>query len=271
MNSRTLLVLTILVAVLGAFIFFFEKDTLSTDERREQEKKAVVLEKDDVVGLDVTWGENRVRFERQDPPPKDEDEDEKGDIFAEPEAEWRLVEPLDARADKSAVESLLTTLTTLEKERTLEGASRSETGLDEPRGKVTLTTEKGETVVEIGPELPASSDMIVAVGDAILQVPGSVWVDLTKEPGEWRDKKLFTANRTQIERLTLGGRRAPRCCSPSAATTTGSKARWPTWPTKTWSMACSPTSPASKSRRSSTIPEPRTSVSIRHSVSSRSS
>ena len=43
MNSRTLLVMTILVALLGGYIFFFEKDTLSTDELAEREKKVLPL------------------------------------------------------------------------------------------------------------------------------------------------------------------------------------------------------------------------------------
>lgn len=205
MNARTLLILTVVVAALGAFIFFVEKDTLSTDERKEQEKKVVALEKDDVTTLEIAWGEKKVRMERHDPPaPDDEDDEEKGDIFAEPEPEWRLVEPLEARADRTEVESLVSTLTSLEKKRTVEDASRSDLGFDEPRGTVTLGTEDGETVIEIGPEVPASSDMLVASGDAVFQVASSVWTDLTKEPGDWRDKELFTARRADIERVTLG-------------------------------------------------------------------
>jgi hypothetical protein len=58
-------------------------------------------------------------------------------------------------------------------------------------------------VIEIGPEVPASSDMLVAAGGAVHQVAASVWADLTKEPGDWRDKKLFTGGRAGVERVTL--------------------------------------------------------------------
>ena len=216
MKPRTLLILTLLVAVLGAFIFFFEKDAPSTDERAEQAKKVLLLETDDVRAVKIAWSGEEVLLERQEPEKKDEEEEDgeedEGDVFA-PDPEW-LVEPLAARADRGAVDGLLSTLAGLEKERTLEDADRSALGFDEPRGRVTLTTAEGETVLEIGAEVPVSSDMLVAVAgrDEVYQVAGSVWSDLTKKPGDWRAKDLFTATRADVDRLTLysGGDRLTR-------------------------------------------------------------
>lgn len=212
MKARTLVALTILVAALAAFIFFFEKDLPSTEERIEQEKKVLVLDESDVQSVEISWkdeesGEKKVRLEKSVPPAKekDEDGDEDGGSAAKPKGEWHLTEPLAARADESAVSGLLSSLGSLEKERTLEDVDRQDLGFDEPRGTVTLATDKGEKVLEIGPELPASSDMLVAVGGRaeVYQVSNSVWSDLTKAPGDWRAKELFTASRSDIERLTL--------------------------------------------------------------------
>lgn len=207
MQPRTLLILTLLVLVLGGFIFFYEKDLPSTDERAERERKVLAIEGDEVQALTIEWQGKKVRLESdrlgKDRPEADDGDSETGGDGAAGEARWRLVEPLQARADRSTVDGLVTTLTGLEKERTLEGMSRAEAGLDEPEVQVTLANADGETVLEVGSEVPASSDRIVAVGSAVYQVSGGFVDDLTREPGEWRDKKLFTAARNEIERVTL--------------------------------------------------------------------
>lgn len=185
MQPRTLAVLLLLVIGLGGFIFFYEKDLPSTDERREQQKKVLRIEQDDVRGLTIEWPDGKVRLERQ--------------------ATWRLVEPRPARADRSAVDGVLSSLAGLEKKRTLEDVDRADVGLEEPEVEVTLATGEGETVLSVGAEVPASSDRLVAVGGRaeVYQVSGGFVDDLTKDPGEWRDKKLFTGARNDIQRLTL--------------------------------------------------------------------
>lgn len=206
MNARTLLVLTALVAVLGAFIFFVEKDLPTTDERRKQEKKVLSLEKDDVKAVEIAWGETTVRLEREEPPQQEKSEEDEDDgFFAKPQPEWNLVTPRKARADRNLVDGLLRDLTGLEKVRTLEDADRAEAGLDAPRARVTLVAGDADTVLEIGAKVPASADMLVGVAGSpqVYQVAGSLWTDLTREPGEWRDKKLFTATRADVDRVKL--------------------------------------------------------------------
>jgi hypothetical protein len=97
----------------------------------------------------------------------------------------------------------LSSLTGLEKKRTLDDVDRAAVGLDEPEIEVTLlTADGGELKLEVGPEVPASSDRIVAAGE-VYQVAGSFVASLTKQPGEWRDKELFTATRGDVDRVTL--------------------------------------------------------------------
>ncbi len=206
MKPKTLLVLSLLVLAFGAYVAFYEKDLPSTDERREQEKKVLLFEGDDVRALSVEWADATVRLER--PAPEAETEDD-GDAAApeagRPDPEWWLVEPLEARADRSAVDAVLSSLAGLEKERTLEDVDLADLGLDEPEVEVTIETEEGKTVLAVGLEVPASNDRIVSVTghSAAYQVAGGFVGDLTREPGEWRDKSLFTAGRNDVERLTL--------------------------------------------------------------------
>lgn len=204
MKPKTLLVLTVVVAVFAAFIFFFEKDLPSTDERAEMEKKVLApLKDDEVKAVEITWEGQTVRLERRE---SAKASDEKGESEApKPETEWRLTKPIEARADKTTVESLLRSLTGLKKERTVTGMDRADAGLDQPRARVSLETESGENVLEIGSEVPGTSDMLVAQGgeSEIHQVAKTVWNDLTREPADWRDKHLFRASRSEVERMTL--------------------------------------------------------------------
>ncbi len=213
MQPKTLLFLTLAALALGAFIFFYEQDLPSTDERAELAKKVLRLEDDDVEALLIEWGEEQVRLERQRPAGSDSAaadgtaaDGTAADVASQTGSSdgWRIASLHDARADGGAVDSLLSSLTGLESNRVIEDFDRGELGLDDPRARVTLIGENGQSVLEIGAELPASSDMVVAVagGESAYQVARAVFSDLTKAPGDWRDKKLFTGSRGDIERIS---------------------------------------------------------------------
>ncbi|MCP4653871.1 MAG: DUF4340 domain-containing protein [bacterium] len=216
MKPRSLVILTLLVAILGGFIFFYERELPSTEERVELAKKVLTIEKDDVRTVTIEWDGRRVKLDRPPPPAGDSDDEAAGDEAPEiatgapsiaAEREWRLVEPLTARADHLAVDALVGSITALEKGRTLEDVDPGELGLDQPRATVTLVAGEVETVLRIGAELPASDDMLVGVAgrSELYQVSGSLWDELTKDPGDWRDKKLFDGTRADVERIALRG------------------------------------------------------------------
>lgn len=201
MRPKTLLILTAITAALGLYIVFFERSAPTTDERREQEKKVLDLDRDEVTSLVLAWNDTTVRLERDaraatqgDPASALEDRD------------WRLVEPFSAAADTLAADGLLDRLSDLESNRTIESVDRAAADFVQPRGTVTLITEGGdEHVLEIGPEVVASGDMLVAVRGSVDadQVASSLWDDLTKDPGAWRDKSLFPGTRADLQRITL--------------------------------------------------------------------
>ena len=58
MKPRTLLVMLVLVLGLGAFVWFYERKLPSSEEREENAKKVLTVEKDDiraVLGTDGKW------------------------------------------------------------------------------------------------------------------------------------------------------------------------------------------------------------------------
>lgn len=213
MRPKTLAVLAVVAVALGAFIWFVERDLPSSEERAERAELLLAVEPDDVAVVAIDWRGETVRLERQAseaPSAGDAGEDagegEDGpDEDLPPVAEWRLTEPLDARADQVAVETLLGALAGLRKVRTLEEPDRAAVGLERPRGSVTLTTADGERSLLVGADVPASENMIVGLAGE-----GGAWVtsrsiltQLEREPGEWRSREVVALVREDVERLRL--------------------------------------------------------------------
>ncbi len=204
MRPRTLLILLLVVVGLVAFIALYEGELPSSDERAAQAKLLFHFDDDDVNGLEIEWEGNRVVLER----PVAEAADEEGEEESRSEVtdEWRLVYPLEARADESLVASLLGALTSMEKSRTLEDMTPAEAGLEEPRARVEVRLADDVRELRIGSEVPASSTMIVGVAetDDFFVVADGLWSQLTRAPGEWRSREVFAAPQEDIERISLG-------------------------------------------------------------------
>ncbi len=218
MKPRTLLVLFVLVAGLGAFIWFHERKLPGSEERTEQGKKVLRLEAKEVQALTLEAGSKKLRLEREAEPAgaKEGEQNEDEPPAFPPPARWRLTEPLAAAADGAEVNRLLDSLLGLDKQRTLEDIDPAELGLAKPRGKVTFETAKGTKVLAIGAQLPQSDSMIVTVEGSkeAFVVSSFVYNDLDKEAGDWRDKSLFRGERTDIQSVRL----TPRGVPPAAGT-----------------------------------------------------
>lgn len=204
MKPRTLLVLFVLVAGLGAFVWFYERELPGSDERAERAKQLFPdLDSDAVTGLELATEKGTVILQRRRPPGGDEDDGETSPAAGD--VAWRLVSPLEARADDAAVSAVLSTLGDLERKRTLEGVDPAEAGLDEPRARVTIRRGKEETILSIGRSVPASGDVLVALGGAppYYVTGGRIVEQIEKAPGEWRDPALFPWMRADVDRLRV--------------------------------------------------------------------
>jgi hypothetical protein len=184
-RPKTLLVLTLLVGVLGAFILLFERDLPSTDERRDLENRVLPVEVDNVQEVVIERDGETARLELSD---------ELGD--------WRLTEPRHARADNGDVRSLLNELATLEKGRTLSEIVSSEVGLERPRLRLTIIEDDDEWRLAVGSDIPATSDVVVSVEGRGTFVTSNRFLDqIARSPGDWRDRKVFPATETEIEEI----------------------------------------------------------------------
>lgn len=210
MRPRTLLILLAVVLGLGAFIWFYERELPSSEEREEMGKRVLSLEKEEVTGLTLESPKGTVRLERQAAAEKAEKKEEGGEgEEADPvAAEWRIVRPLQARADTFAVDQLLDSIANLEKTRTLEDVKPGAVGLDKPRATVRLKTADGEKVLKLGAEVPPGGSLVASLegekGTAYV-VSDAILADVDRAPGEWRDRRMLQAEGDAIQRITLTG------------------------------------------------------------------
>jgi len=216
-RPRTLLILLVVVAGLGLFIWFGDRKLPSSDERAKQAKKVFAeLKREDVTGLAIQWEGRDVRMERVKAPPAakkagekaDNKSDDRSDDVMPPAADWQLTRPVAARADALAVNGFLDSLTGLEKTRTLDHPDPRALGLDKPQATVRLVTTGGEKTLTLGAKIPTGGEVVASVsGDAdAYVVSDSILSSLKREPGEWRDRQIVHADRDQIDRVTLTGK-----------------------------------------------------------------
>ncbi len=211
MKPRTLLVLLVLVLALGAFIQFYERKLPSTEEREKTGDRILDVSKDDVQAVEIVRNGQTVRLERVKttaaPKPVKAEKDKADAAPPEPAPEWRLTLPRPARADSSAVAGLVDSLVGLARTRILEKADPKAVGLEPPQATVRLTTTKGERVLAIGAKVPTGSEVIVGLkGDRDAYVTSdAILSTLQRDPGEWRDRQMLTADRDKIDRITLSG------------------------------------------------------------------
>src|SRR5215218_5132147 len=204
MRPRTLLVLLVLVAGLGTFIWFYERELPSSEERAKIEKKVLQVEKDDVTAVTLQSESGTVRMERVKlpAPAKQEEKQTEEEIDTTPETEWHLRQPLQARADAFAVDGLLDALTNLEQTRVLDDVDARQAGLDKPRATVRLKTGESETILKIGAADPMGGSTFAAVEGrkGAYVVSDSILNEIRKEPGDWRDRQMYRGDRDQVQR-----------------------------------------------------------------------
>jgi len=126
-NYKATIVLLVAVVVTGLIAYSLSKQPTSEEMRERRTRLLPDFSTDDVTRLTVAQGEDRIVCERA------------GD-------EWRITAPIQARADRWAVESILDRLETTEKKWAVspagdEEVSLADYGLEAPRRTVTVTLD----------------------------------------------------------------------------------------------------------------------------------
>ena len=152
-----------------------------------RDKSVLKLDRDKIDAVEVTTPQRTVKIEKQN-------------------GEWRLVAPVQARADFSSVEGLVGRLSTLQM-KSIAGDSAADLkkyGLDQPAATVRLGTGSSQATLALG---GSAGEGAVYARDlsrpSVFTVESSLLDDLKKDAGEYRLKDLFDARAFSATRLEI--------------------------------------------------------------------
>jgi hypothetical protein len=130
--------------------------------------------------------------------------------FAKADGEWKLTAPIAARADFTTVDGLVSRLNTLQAKTIAapESVKPTDTGFDKPEATIQLGSGSAQATLVLG---KSSADGAVYARDqsqpTVFTVESTLLADVTKAPGEYRQKDFFDGrafNSTKLE-VTRGG------------------------------------------------------------------
>ncbi len=173
---KTLIVFVIVLGT-GAYIYFFERETPTTEEREEKARKVFDFESEDVTKLSLRKGERLIVCEKR-------------------EEKWQMVEPLDVKADKGEIDRILSRLEFLQAERRLKEEkdktlNLKDFGLDSPKGETSFELDDKSFTLLLGDNCAVGGNMYVMLKDRkeVLVVRKSLFDDLDKSVDDLRDLK----------------------------------------------------------------------------------
>jgi hypothetical protein len=189
-NPRTTGILLLVLAALGAFVWFYEIQGETARKEKETAAKRLFpgFEPTAVEWVELTTSDGRrARLERRD-------------------GQWRLVQPLDAQADEFAADAIAAALAQLGSEAVYEQPQPLEVyGLDNEEHDVRFRAAGAEHVLRIGKRTPVGGHSYAWVGgqSKVYAVPGYAVNALVKAVDELREKRVLRFDVGTAQRVKL--------------------------------------------------------------------
>jgi uncharacterized protein DUF4340 len=152
-----------------------------------RDKTVLAINRDEIGSLAITTPTGSMRFEKS-------------------AVEWKMTQPVAARADFSAVDGLVSRLTTLQMKSIVspDASKAADYGLDKPQATVNVGSGSSHAVLTIG---KASGEGAVYARDQsrpiVFTIDSALLDDLKKQPGDYRQKDLFDARAFNANRIEL--------------------------------------------------------------------
>jgi hypothetical protein len=150
-----------------------------------REKKILAFDRDKVTSIEVVNGGTTVQLARAN-------------------NDWKMTQPVAARADYGTSEGLVTRLSSGQMQRIVEDAPTDlkKYGLDRPAVVATIATGSARASLALGKSEGGSTYAKDAARPMVFAVEDSLATDLKKDAGEFRRKDIFdfrTFNATKVE------------------------------------------------------------------------
>ena len=194
-GARSLIALLVIAAGLGAYIYFVESKRDVTDPALKREKVFTVeAGKIEEVTVRAAMGDVTTLKKSGE--------------------KWQVVSPVTTAADEAAVSSLVSTLETLEMNKSLGDQTKpKDFGLDPPRYSVSFKTagDSAEHKLIVGTKTPAGSDVYAQVAGQpeLFLMSGYLDNNLDRSTFDLRDKAVLTFARDDVDAITLQPAGAP--------------------------------------------------------------
>ncbi len=195
MNIRTTFILLLVVAGLGAYVFWVDRRMETTREREEQARKALQIEPGRITAFTVAATNLQV-------------------TCAQTNGQWRVIQPIAARADAAAVDRLLSALERMPRGEVITPAQRqarkltlADYGLAPARVRLTLQAGARRQTVLFGRETLLGSSIYVMdeARAEIIATDAAVTNDFPASVAALRDHALFMDSSHAVKRLDLRG------------------------------------------------------------------
>lgn len=190
-SGKSLLILLVFAAGLGAYIYFVESQRDLTDPATIK-PKVFQVEAAKIEEIEIRTPAAEVTTARKE-----------GDV-------WKIVAPVSADADQSAIGTIATTLETMDIQRDLDEnpASVAQYGLEPARASIAFKVS-GETAPRrllLGNKTPTGSDIYARVdGQSKLFLIASYLEDsLNRTTFDLRDKSVLRFARDDLDAISLG-------------------------------------------------------------------
>ncbi len=187
MKGLKTLIVFVIVLLTGAYIYFYERKTPTTEEREEKEKKVFDFKSEEVKKISIKKDEHLIVCEK------------KGGT-------WQMVKPLKVKADKSEIERILSRLEFMESQRKLkEKIELQKFGLDNPKIEVTINSKDKSLTLLLGDNCPVGGNMYAMRKniEEILVVRKGILNDLDKEVEDFRDRQVVEIDKFKTSKLLI--------------------------------------------------------------------
>jgi len=188
--KRNTLILLLLATAIGVAIYFLEiKPGKPRDEKTDESKPAFAFKREDISSISITRSGETVNVEDRD-------------------GKWTINQPITAQANQSAVDSLVSSLTSAKIERSLSSTPEEikTFGLEEPAVTVEIKLKNGETqTLKLGAKDFSGLSTYAQIGDSkeVALVPASVLTNSDKSLNDLRDKSILGASQFDIKSISM--------------------------------------------------------------------
>jgi Domain of unknown function (DUF4340) len=188
MRFRTTIFLILVLAGLGAYVYFVEYPKA---EQEAKKKTLFEFKADDATQVTLDYGDHKIALKKSG-------------------NEWRITEPIDAPADATTVKNLVNAIAECEVKRDIKDASTdlSTYGLDKPFVTVTVKVgDKDLPVFMVGKTTPVGfSTYVQRADDKKIQLASSAFRSgMDKKVKDLRDKTIIDFADTDVHQVDLSG------------------------------------------------------------------